>query len=264
MLEEKPTTPVSGKITGRGKYNIHIGQVWKTNYYGDVEIIGLNNKYSENIHIRFINTGNETHTEMSSLVRGQVKDRLFGVGYNSKTVYGTTGKYRVCHGHWNTMLVRAYCPEYEKEHPTYADVRVCDSWHDYQNFAEWYFKQEYRKKSFQLDKDLLVIGNKVYSEATCCFLPQDVNKAICIREFCKGYSYHHRDDAYEAFYRQDYLGRSTNYSIQELQNLYVNARNNYVRGLSVMHSSVLPISMLESIGNYTCEVSQDGFIRRVK
>ena len=58
-------------------------------------------------------------------------------------------------------------------HPTYKDVTVCEEWHNFQNFAKW-FEDNY-VEGFELDKDILVKGNKIYSPETCCFVPKEIN-----------------------------------------------------------------------------------------
>lgn len=40
--------------------------------------------------------------------------------------------------------------------------------------------------SFQLDKDLLVKGNKVYSETICVFLPNEINSLLTKRTASRG------------------------------------------------------------------------------
>lgn len=56
-------------------------------------------------------------------------------------------------------------------------------WHNFQNFAEWcYTQKEYvENKDWCLDKDVLVKGNKLYSEDTCAFVPRDINNMFTLR-----------------------------------------------------------------------------------
>ena len=43
--------------------------------------------------------------------------------------------------------------------------------------------------SFQLDKDSLIKGNKVYSESTCVFIPQEVNSLLVKSTASRGENY---------------------------------------------------------------------------
>jgi hypothetical protein len=78
---------------------------------------------------------------------------------------------------WKNMLKRCYSPNYQAENPTYIRCKACDEWLDFQVFAKW-FEESYPNDGglYQLDKDLKVVGNKVYSPKTCLFVSGAVNK----------------------------------------------------------------------------------------
>jgi hypothetical protein len=78
---------------------------------------------------------------------------------------------------WVNMETR--CGEkYQTTYPSYVGVE--NGFSGYQDFAEWcqvqdgYLNKD-GKRFWQLDKDLLVPGNRVYSKETCMFVPNDVN-----------------------------------------------------------------------------------------
>lgn len=76
---------------------------------------------------------------------------------------------------WNGMLRRAE-PKYSDKYPSYAGTSVSAEFHRFADFAEWAMQQiGWGSEGFQLDKDLLVKGNRVYSAETCVFLPKAVN-----------------------------------------------------------------------------------------
>lgn len=74
---------------------------------------------------------------------------------------------------WADMLTRAYSEKEKARHPTYKDVTVCKEWHTFSVFKAWMEVQDF--ESGQLDKDLLVTGNKHYSPETCVFVSKQVN-----------------------------------------------------------------------------------------
>jgi hypothetical protein len=77
---------------------------------------------------------------------------------------------------WSDMLKRCYSKKNQIKQPTYRDCSVCIEWLRFSNFKTWMEKQDWQGND--LDKDLLVIGNKVYSPQTCVFLKGNVNSFI--------------------------------------------------------------------------------------
>tara|TARA_R110002020_G_scaffold70727_3_gene183437 strand:+ start:475 stop:1053 length:579 start_codon:yes stop_codon:yes gene_type:complete len=105
---------------------------------------------------------------------------FYGVGYNSKRKHKTkvNGKHTLAYEVWKGMLMRCYCPKYQAKKPTYKGCGVSGVWHDYQNFADWYELHDFSKSGYQLDKDILFTGNKIYSPETCCFVPHEINSLL--------------------------------------------------------------------------------------
>lgn len=74
---------------------------------------------------------------------------------------------------WAHMLQRCYSKPYHKRQPTYVGCTVVDEWKTFSNFKTWMEAQDWQGK--QLDKDLMVEGNKEYGPDTCVFVPSAVN-----------------------------------------------------------------------------------------
>tara|TARA_R110000850_G_C9954842_1_gene463913 strand:- start:1198 stop:1953 length:756 start_codon:yes stop_codon:yes gene_type:complete len=244
---------------GIGKYKLHVGKVMPTNNFGDLKIIRMGETMSD-IEIMFLATGNTKVVKQSSLVRGQVKDKLFGVGFNSYGKYSAKSKH--CYDTWKSMILRAYSPQYLNEHHTYRDVFVAEEWHDYQTFAEWYYKQPFKGEGYNIDKDLLLKGNKVYSTISCCFIPQEINKAIVIRSGFRGYGYHKRDNVYETSHRGNYLGSSRDYSLKDLQVLYLASLHKHIDKLAYTFKSKITQEVYNELLNYKLYIDKEGCVSR--
>ena len=72
------------------------------------------------------------------------------------------------HRTWRDMVKRCYSTKFQERNPTYIGCSVSEEWKRFSNFRTWMVDQDW--EGMQLDKDLLVEGNKVYSEETCVFV----------------------------------------------------------------------------------------------
>lgn len=77
---------------------------------------------------------------------------------------------------WKDMLNRCYSEKSLSKHPTYRGCSVCDEWLSLSTFRVW-FDVNYRDNT-ELDKDILVKGNKVYGPEACRFVPQYINSLL--------------------------------------------------------------------------------------
>lgn len=161
-----------------------IGDIYPTKINGNFKIIDkLSSGY---FLIQFIDTGYTKKVKGKDIKSQSIKDILkpsrFGVGYLGEGDYTFVidGKVSKCATTWKSMLERCYCPKYLAVTPTYKDCTVCDEWHNYQNFAKWFYNNypEDTTESYHLDKDSIVKGNKLYSPETCTFLTKYDNVRI--------------------------------------------------------------------------------------
>ena len=147
---------------------------------------------SYNIGVKFVNTSFEMFTHLGCIKSGNVKDpyspSVYGVGVvgtkYQPTINGVNTKEYVL---WKSMLERCYSDKYQKKQPTYKDCEVSENFKYYEYFYEWCQNQiGFGECGFQLDKDLLIKGNKVYSEDSCVFIPREINQVLIKREASRG------------------------------------------------------------------------------
>ena len=163
-------------------YKDCVGKVFKSKSSGDFKILKYNN--SKNVEIQFINTGFESTVQLTTIKSGEVKDRLSpsvcGVGVlGTKCPTKISGVRTKEYALWCSMLERCYSDVYKNKYPTYEGCEVSDKFKSYEYFYEWCQNQiGFGVDGFELDKDLLIKGNKVYNESTCIFIPQEINSLL--------------------------------------------------------------------------------------
>ena len=105
-----------------------------------------------------------------------------GVGFNDKTrPANVDGKSVKEYSLWTNMLKRCFSEKEQTRSTTYKGCNVSDNFINYSFFYDWCHKQigfgkvDEKGRSWCLDKDLLFVGNKTYSETTCVFVPNEIN-----------------------------------------------------------------------------------------
>lgn len=101
---------------------------------------------------------------------------------------------------WKSMLQRAYSPKFAEHNRTYMGATVVKEWLSLSNFKVWMEGQIWEGN--QLDKDLLIDGNKEYGPDSCVFIPRYVNVIFTDARFARGelplgVTYHKRDENYQ-------------------------------------------------------------------
>lgn len=117
---------------------------------------------------------------------------VHGIGFNSgKYPAVVDGKPLLVYRTWKSMLSRCtekLCAKF----PTYNGVACSENFKSYSYFYEWCKNQkgfgnvDEKGNCWQLDKDLLIKGNKLYSEDTCVFIPSRLNKLLTKRDAERG------------------------------------------------------------------------------
>lgn len=87
---------------------------------------------------------------------------------------------------WVSMLTRCYYSPYLEMYPSYLGCTVCPEWLLFSNFRKWMITQDWEGKD--LDKDLLIQGNKVYNLDACTFISTRVNKFLVTNKGKRGNS----------------------------------------------------------------------------
>lgn len=234
------------------------GDVYCTNQYGKVEVISTLS--CNRVSVRFVNTGTVKDFRKDAILGGQIRDlfapRTYGVGFIGEGVYKATktGDHIKHYNCWNGMLERCYSDKYHSKENYRGRVLVCEEWHDYQNFAEW-FEYNYID-GCQLDKDISK-GNR-YSPESCHFLPKELNVFFTGRRHYRGETpigVSHRGKGSYAVYVSDgnkqdgkYLGSYK--SPEEAFNVYKIEKRVMLDKLISKCEYLLPRRTLDVLENY--------------
>lgn len=182
---------------------------------------------------------------------------VFGVGYFPKGKYSKAKNLKY-YNLWQQMLRRCYDPKYHLTRPTYIDCLVDEKWHNFQVFAEWC--ENNIIDGFELDKDLLFKGNKIYGPDTCCFIPTEINKCLCKTKGSRGelpIGIQLHGKSYRV--RLCKYGILKNFgcypSISEAFKVYVTEKKAYLIELANMWKHAIPDNAYNALINYVVEIT---------
>ena len=209
--------------------------------------------------------------KLSAFRGGKVKcpyeRRYCGVGYIGE------GEHKVCENGkdthiykvWIGMLKRCY-DENANRYDLYggSGATVCEEWHNFQNFAEWYEENYYQvgNERMEIDKDILIKGNKIYSPQTCIIVPRTINslfvKSNSIRgDYPIGVSKGRTEGKFAV--RCNYRGREKGlgeyFTIKEAFNVYKYFKENYIKEVADEYKPYIPKELYDAMYRYKVEIT---------
>ena len=192
------------------------------------------------------------------------KRKLYGVGILGDK-YKTTdsaGKQIKEYGVWHRMIERCYSEKFKEKNPCYKNCRVGENFKFYPYFFDWCQSQYGIDKNWELDKDLIIKGNTIYSETTCVFIPKEINASLArhknrSKKLPLGVRYSLRDKKYVARIKikgkEKFLGSFDNET--DAFNSYKIAKENFIKSLAETWKDGLDPRAYTALMNYKVEMT---------
>ena len=244
------------------------GDMYITNSSGKVVVRKYLN--CESVEIEFLNTGWKTVARKRNIELGSVKDKykpdVYGIGIvGCKYATKTNGKHLPEYVLWHNMMTRCFDAKSWIKHPTYKGCDISENFKHYEYFYEWCQNQVgFKERMFSLDKDIIVKGNKVYSENVCVFIPMEINtvlnkKSASRGELPIGVSYHKASGKFRAYVSLGkgipikHLGLFENKL--EAFDVYKEAKEGYLKELAEKWKDQIDPRVYEALNNYQVEMT---------
>lgn len=157
-----------------------VGEKFIHPIYGEYKIIDYQGakKVTVEFESGYINTTSYYNVKNGKGFRDRFKMTKALIG-DVNTLNMSKSDIKKAYGLWCGVLARSSNVENSKVHHRYQDVICGEDFLTFVNFAKWCDKQEgFRKKGYELDKDIIKKGNRVYTGEFCCFVPRYINTLI--------------------------------------------------------------------------------------
>ena len=254
-----------------------IGETKYNNFGSIMTIIKFNGQRDIEVYFPQYNyTINAVYSQFKDgTIKCPYEPRLFNVGYIGEGKYKDlcrkiNGKHTKCYSTWHDVLRRCYDKKYQDKKPTYIGCTVCEEWHNFQNFAQWYEENYYEvnEEEMHLDKDILVKGNKFYSPSTCIFVPKQINTLFvnCTRkrgDYPIGVSWIKRDKEFRVYCSiYDVISNKSNniylghyQDVNEAFQCYKQFKEKYIKKIADEYKDIIPIKLYEAMYKYKIEIT---------
>ena len=185
-----------------------------------------------------------------------------GFGFNDRKYPSKINKVHTPqYSKWRMIINRCFNEKYKTKYPNYADCKMDERFLDYSYFYEWYNQNLISgEHTFQLDKDLLVRGNKEYHPDKCVFLPREINNTFIRREAGRGECLIGVTRTHGVFSAQVgiggecvFLGRF-NSEVRAFQ-AYKKAKERIIRDLAEKYRDQIDVRAYSALMNYTVEMT---------
>lgn len=166
---------------------------------------------------------------------------------------------------WKDIVKRTTAGSYaQSKLNTYVGCTLDERFKSYQYFNEWYKRQIGFDLMYEVDKDLLVKGNKHYSPELCTLLPKIINGTLCNSKRARGdlpvgVTLHGQNDMYVARCRYVEDGERKRKTIgyyktpEDAFQGYKAFKEAYLKRLADYYRDTISAEAYEALQNYTIE-----------
>lgn len=163
---------------------------------------------------------------------------------------------------WIRMLDRCYSGK--PKNSAYLDCSVSKNFKSYTYFYDWCLNQTgFGLKDWALDKDLLVKGNREYSENNCVFIPSLINSLLTNRRNHRGLDpigvhFNKKNNKYQVTV-SDFRGNQIHLGFYSDSltafNVYKKKKEDIIRCVADEWRGLLDIRAYEALMNYTIDIT---------
>ena len=163
---------------------------------------------------------------------------------------------------WEAMLRRCYDLKIQNRVNTYIGCETVKEWHNFQVFAKW-AEENYdpiTMEKWQLDKDILIKGNKLYGPDTCAFVPPIVNSLFIKSDKTRGeypLGVRKLGNVYQARIFKDrvYFHLGSFKTPEEAFQAYKVAKEEYIKEVAEKWKGIISDKVYQSLYNYKVEIT---------
>lgn len=246
--------------------SVYIGEVFTSTKGQQFEIVEYVKAIK--VKIRFLTEPYyEGWSNVSSIRRGNVKNPyyrgVYGIGFIGEGPYKSkNGNVSdEAYNRWKNMLARCYDGATKIKLAAYEGCTVHPHWHNFQNYAEWFYKNPFYTFGWNVDKDLLIFGNREYGPHTCVLLPPAINSALQMRgDKADGLPHgvkvnsscsHLFEASSSVFDKKHYIGLYP--TVEEAYAAYKSFRENHVKSLVLNYQGKIDPVVYEKLMNFKVE-----------
>ena len=252
-----------------------LGEIRKSNEDYEMKIIEYNK--AVDIIVEFQDEHKvKVHTQYQAFLKGEVKNpyhpSVYNIGYLGQGKYKCKENKKITKSYkvWRDMIKRCYDPYSLNKKMTYIDCYVCEEWHCFQNFAQWWEENVYNcnNERMCLDKDILVKGNKVYSPETCIIVPERINILFIKCNKSRGKypigvsEYYNKKTNYKGLVvkcntleKKEHLGYFPLNRPFQAFTCYKQFKENYIKQVADEYEELIPKELYEALYKYEVEIN---------
>lgn len=210
-----------------------------------------------------LNVMNDIRYKPDNWSKQTAKRVMYGVGYHG-ILYTNSNEESYKRWHW--IMNRCYSNAIHELQPEYKECTVCEEWKNYSNFKLWYEQHiiEIRMfdEAFELDKDILIKGNTVYSPETVCFVPKMINSVLTNGKKNRGdypLGVYFDKDKKKYVANMSFAGKNIKLGAYETAEAaftrYKEYKEDFIKDIAEQHKDKIPDKIYQAMMNWQIEIT---------